>query len=416
MDLNQRTELRDILFSCNFKMLHNDIEYSENVFEFLSVEPDENDPALTVIHYAFAKPVWDRANCTKDPDEYISEVIDKTPFANFELSTNYHDYLRFGWNRPWELTAKNDSRCFPTLVVYEKDDSSVTGALMSDCRGGERTSIETADLYPEPEDALKIINFLRSLDVNTKYSCWYKKSNIDAKSLQEAIKDTPQTKAGQKNILLYKESDAEWFDCLWNQLSDDENEEEYIKTGGLQIHSIADNDGITVSKKKLEKRNGIDIVIKNQAVEGDYDTFIKSLELINKSEVRWGRCYEKHPAITNLCEWWNTQAPEEMRFAAVFRVYAWDEENRMFIAGDNEEPSLSAEDMATQTSMSLFQREGQTTFAAIFFRGKKFNKAGGRFGTQTFRADGSVGWEIGLSINEVDESFYSAVGLKNLPH
>lgn len=414
MDLNQRTELRDILFSCKFKMSHNNVEYSENVFEFLSVEPDENDPELTVIHYAFAKPVWDRANCKKDPDGFIEEILDETPFKNFKISLEYHNYLAHGWHRPWELTAKSDSRSFPVIVVYEKDDGSVTGALMSDSRGGERTSVETADLYPEPEDALNIITFLRSLDVNTKYSCWYKNFNIDAKSLQEAIKSTPQTQAGQKGILVYKESDGEWFDCLWNQLRDDENEEEYLKKGGLQTYSIADREGVAVSKKKLEKRKGIDTVIKNQTIEGDYDVFIRSLVLMKGSGVEWGKCYEKHPAVTNLCDWWNKNAPEPMRFAGVFRVYAWDEENKIFIAGDNEEPSLKAEDMASQKCMSVFQREGQTTFAAIFFRGKKFNKAGGRFGTQTFRADGSDGWDVGLRLHEVDESLYTAVGLQSL--
>lgn len=414
MDLNQRTELRDILFSCKFKMLHNNTEYSENVFEFVSVEPDEKDPELTVIHYAFAKPVWERANCKKDPDEYIAEIIDKTQFKQSNISLQYHNHLAHGWQRPWKLTAKDDSRSFPTLVVYQKNDGSVTGALMSDSRGGERTSTEIADLYPEPEDAIKIINSLREMDPDSKYCCWYKVFNIDAKTIQDAIKTTPQSRAGQKNIVVYRESEGEWFYCLWNQLRDDENEEEYLKTGGLQSYSIADRNGISVSKRKLDKRKNIDIVINNQTIEGDYDTFIKSLNLIKGSEIRWGGCYEKHPAVTNLCEWWNKNAPETMRYAGIFRVYAWDEERRVFIAGDNEEPSLSAESMASQTCMSVFQREGKPTFVAVFFRGKEFNKAGGRFGTQTFRADGSDGWDIGMSIDEVDESLYTVTGLKNL--
>lgn len=181
--------------------------------------------------------------------------------------------------------------------------------------------------------------------------------------------------------------------------------EEAKKTGDIfnsiyqkNEKNITDGLETTVGKKHIEARSGIDIAIKNQTIEGDYDTFIKSLEYISKDWIELGKCYKKHPAIINLCEWWNTHAPEEMRFADFFRVYVWDEKDRVFIAGDDEEPSLNAEEMATQTSMSVFHCEGKTTFAAIFFKGKEFKKDG----------------DVSVNTDDFDESFHSAAGLKRL--
>ncbi|WP_431798477.1 hypothetical protein SGO26_29875 (plasmid) [Cupriavidus metallidurans] len=54
------------------------------------------------------------------------------------------------------------------------------------------------------------------------------------------------------------------------------------------------------------------------------------------------------------------------------------------------------------------------TILACFFRGRRFNKDDGSGGTTVFAADGSEVMSIGLEVAEVDEAYYSLIGLEYL--
>lgn len=393
-------QLRDQLFASRFT-----VGYKERIFRFLAVLPGGDNGGAATVHYAYAPGVWTRAGETRDADSVLRGLIAGTPFAEVRLDLKFHHHLRNGWPLPWNLTAKASSDDFPTLVVIERPDGSVTGALMRDPHTG--ATVETLADAAEPEEAAEVIALLRELPLDAKHLTWYKDSNIDAPSLAAAIAQTPETEQRQKALLVYR--DCEWFQGLWN------NPEKGQTWAGESLQSVADFHGTRVSAAKRATRAGLDIVRRSQTLPGDAQVLRQALRELPLHETPHHLDdLEAWPAVRTVCAWWNSHAPENMRSAGLFRTYIWSETDLVFIPGDPEEPVVQASQLAKEGVFALFEAEGRPVVAIQFYRGRAFNTESSFGGTQTYLANGDEALDIGLDVDEVNEAYYSVLGLRSV--
>jgi hypothetical protein len=400
MNQTQCNALRDYLFAAKFQS-----GSKEGVFRYLAVLPGGAASAAATVHYAYAPPTWDRAGEMSDAASFLMNLIAKSPYARECFQLQHHDYLRNGWLLPWGLTAKASQNDFPTLVLLELANGAVTGALMRNSQLG-RAPEKLADAFAEPEEAARIIRSLRELEYHDKHLSWYKDSNIDATTLDEALASTPETDARQKEVLVYR--DTEWLWGLWNSPKMDHFSQ------GLHLSSVADFHGTRVSAAKRTTRSGLDEVRKNQTIQGDCAVLEAALGLLQPYDMKtYASGYEATPAVKALCAWWNQHAPEEMRHAGLFRTYVWSEEDRIFSPGDPEEPALQGSILADEGVYALFEQTGRPPVAIQFHRGRAFNKDTNG-GTQTYMANGNEGMDIGMGLAEVDEAYYAVKGLQSV--
>lgn len=388
--------LRDMLFANRFST-----EHKQRVFRYLAVEPGGVGDAVATVHYAYVPAVWERAGCFADADRYLRELIAQTPYNGTPLALQQHDYLRQGWPLGWGRTAKDSFNDFPTLVLRETADGQVWGALMRDPHDAGDGTVAIAAAYAEPEEVDQLLRQLEGLEHHTKFMGLYNEGPLRAESLADAIAQAPATEAGQKAVLLYR--GMEWWHGLWTQGDD----------APLSLSSMADFYGIRSSGAKRQTRKGLDIARNQQTIPGDYAVLEQALDLLPADELILDDDYEALPAIQVLCQWWNEHAPESMRLAGVFRLYFWDDAERLFQAGDPEEPAVSATELSNDPCYALFERQGRPSVAASFFRGRSFNQKG-PWGTNVYSANGDLGSKIGADPSEVNEAYYSFIGLRHL--
>jgi hypothetical protein len=399
MDQLECNELRDLLFENRFET-----GFKERFFRFLAVQPGgmAGDTEATV-SYAYAPAVWERNGKGEvdayDSDPVVEDLISKTPFKDRRLEIQFFDYLR-NWPLPWGITAKDSNDNFPTLVLVERPGGRVEGVLMRD---GNTHCYEPriAEDCAEPGEVDGLIARLRSLGVNEKFLGLYKESDLTADTLDSALAMTPETDHGQKQVMIYR--DMEWFHGIWNNPSKPDSIP-------FRMSSVADFHGSRVSKAKRGSRSGLEMARQKQTIPGDYTILEHVLGLVGPVDAPGDGDHENHPAVRMLCMWWNTHAPEAMRFAGTFRVYFWMGKDRIFVAGDPEEPAMQAKGLAGVPCYSLFERNGRPTIAIVFARGKAFN-VGDSSGTKTFYANGEEESEIGLDLDLVDEAYYAVTGL-----
>lgn len=400
MNQSQCNELRDTLFAAKFPS-----GSKEGVFRYLAVVPGADVYTAATVHYAYAPPAWERAGEKSDAEAFLRNLIAQTSYAAEHVALQYHDYLRNGWPLPWDLTAKASHNDFPTLVLHEVAGGKVSGVLMRNAQVG-RTMENIADAFVEPDEVDKIIGNLRYLKPHERYMSWYKESNIDAASLDEAVAATPETDVGQKEVLIYRE--GEWLWGLWN------NPAKHERAEALHISSVADFHGTRVSAAKRATRVGLDGVRANKTLRGDCTVLAEALALLRSGDMKtYASGYESTPAVKLLCDWWNAHAPVEMRHAASLRTYIWAEEDLIFAPGDPEEPALQAAVLAREGVYALFEAEGRPPVAVQFHRGRAFN-TDTNGGTQTYLADGKEGMDIGMGLQEVDEAYYAVKGLQSV--
>lgn len=402
MDQNQCAELRDKIFASTFRT--NRPGFPDRLFRFLAVEPGGVGGSDATVHFAYAPAVWERAGYGSTPNDVatlLEVTIDETPYKDKNLALQFHDYLRGGWPIAWGITAKESFNNFPSLVLLEDDDGTVRGVLMRDSHSGD-VNARLANAYAEPHEVEDLINELTALAPDEQFMGWYKDCNITAGSIDAAIALTPESDAGQKHVLVYRE--MEWLWGLWNNPTKPH-------AYPMKLSSVADFHGTRVSAAKRRSRGGLDVAKEKQTIPGDYAVLDEALALLSEDSDSAGADYEAIPAIKVLCAWWNTHAPESMRPAALFRVYVWKPHRRTFVAGDPEEPAVQACDLASIPTYAIFEREGHPTVALTFFRGRIFNKED-ECGTQTFYANGEDGWQIGVDLDQVDEAYYALKGLQ----
>jgi hypothetical protein len=123
-----------------------------------------------------------------------------------------------------------------------------------------------------------------------------------------------------------------------------------------------------------------------------------------------GRDYEASPAVSDLCQWWNTNAPEASRHARCFMVGVVSGGHVSYL-GYDECPKIYPEDFSKSSSYAVFQSPNGFTYVVQFLRGSNFNKIENG-GYCVYEADGTLMWEVGT--DECNESYYSIQGLHAL--
>jgi hypothetical protein len=398
MNQQQCNELRDLLFAESFRTTP-----SERVFRYLAVLEGESENVDAAIYYAYAPAVWERAGVKEVPEDVLKRLLSKTPYKDVRVEWFYQDYLRDGWNLPWSRTAKEDCNDFPLLVVRERADGSVTGSLMRDPHYRD-ISQRVANRWCEPFEVEELIAQVRDLNEGERLIAMYKESNVEAGSLELAIAQTPETEHGQKEVLVYR--DNEWLWGIWNNPA-----KTSWASDELRLMSVADFHGTRISEAKRDSRVGLDIARTNQTLPGGYEVLEAALDKLDGQD---GDDLEQHASVRVLCDWWNAVAPEAMRTAGVFRVYYWSEDERIFQAGDPEEPARQASQLAEYSGYALFEKEGAPTVAIKFYRGRAANILNER-GVQTYCVTGKEGWWMGVdTLEEVDEAYYSVRGLQSV--
>lgn len=312
-----------------------------------------------------------------------------------------------------KVNPPQQSAGIPELVLQEHQDGTVQGVLMWELRSSSHVAF--ASKYVEPDEVAKGIAILRCLEPGESYGNWRKGADVAAASLEEAIASTPETNAGQKFVCLYRGDEWRWG--IWT------NPDRYPSSAGntdsllgVNLRSVADFHGTRVSAAKRSQREGLENVQAHQAIAGSYDVLRRAIELVRQSNrpARQAQDYEAHPAVHHLCDWWNSRAPDGSQFASVVRLYVWNDQRRVFNPCDPEEPAALASQVATWASYALFEATGKPTVLACFFRGRSFNKSDGTGATTVFAADGTDVMSLGLDADEVDEAYYSLVGLETL--
>lgn len=301
---------------------------------------------------------------------------------------------------------------YPELVLRELPDGRVTGVAMREMRSSFHVTF--AGKFVEPEEVERGIQILRTLDQNEAYGSWKKELDIDAATLGDAIASSPESSVGQKFVFLYRGN--EWLWGIWNNPDHPKRSGVLKDLAGVDLRSVADFHGTRVSAAKRGERPGLDTVRANQTVAGPYQVLEVAIDLLEQSSLRSSakQDYEAHPAVRYLCDWWNRNAPEGSREAGFVRLYVWNETDRIFNACDPEEPAAQANQLDIWPSYALFERPGMPTVLGCFYRGRRFNKDDGTGGTKLYAADGSEAWDIGLEAAEVDEAYYSLIGLERL--
>lgn len=293
-----------------------------------------------------------------------------------------------------------DHAKFPIMLLYEHGDGSVCGAFM---RGKFSALHKIATEFVEPEDVLAAIEHVRGVGLGSLFYGLCRESNIDALSLQEAIRLTPESARGQKFVFIFR--DFVWQSGIWN------NPSKLDRSEPLLLSTYADFHGTPVSRLRRDTRSGIEVVRAAQTLAGDYALLQRAVGLVSEKVAHDSINYENHPAVKLLCEWWNDNAPDGMRSAGLFRIYVWDAANRCFIAGDPEEPACLAEAMVHDPSYALFEQNGEPPVVISFLRGGAFNVEDSE-GLKVFYANGETAYCIGLPPGSAwDESYYTMVGL-----
>lgn len=305
-------------------------------------------------------------------------------------------------------TSQYPNLDFPRLVLCENQDGSVQGVVMRASNPGERLVARLADRAAEPTEVAVLIGELRDLNPDDRWNEWRKDFNIDAESLDAAIAASPRSSSDQIGILLYRNS--QWLDGLWTAPG-----KRYSDGDNPCFLSVADFYGIRASQATRDARAGIETVLANKVLSGDFDLLRKACDLVSSQPMPEKGAYESHPAIQAVCAWWNANAPENMQRAAYFRTYLWDAQNRVFLACDPEEPASGADVVATVPCYAVFFREGLPLTVLEFYRGRENNVAN-EWGVKTIYANGDEAYEIGADLEDVDEAFYTLRGLRHLNH
>jgi len=123
---------------------------------------------------------------------------------------------------------------------------------------------------------------------------------------------------------------------------------------------------------------------------------------------------EQERAVLLLCDWWNSNAPESMRHAGCFLVYELSKEDQsLHTLADAECPQVFVDDFVNAGNYALFERPGANPIAVEFLRGQEHNRyINGS--THTYLADGRMGMDMHGTPTEVNESYTSMMGLREL--
>ncbi|MBV7541999.1 hypothetical protein [Acidovorax sp. sic0104] len=393
--------IRDQISACTFPP-----DQYENIhrrFRLVAVTAGGADGADATVHVEFPAGRWALLGAQETPEEFLETLFNTGPYSAMKLSIERSQH----WILPWSITAVDPASDMPVLILRERADLVVEGVLMREPVHGSHA--ELANRYPEEDAVCALLTELASMGQHDSFLRWYKEANIAACSLDTACVQAPESPQGQKFVIVYR--GGEWWFGIWNNPA----KIHWAQGKELSLSSIADFHGSRVSKAKLARRSGIELVRGRETVRGDSAVLAHALaeaRRVQREGVGFAVGeFESHPGVRVLCDWWNSVAPEALRTAASFRIYSWSESRRVFLAGDPEEPTMDAEVLANAGPFALFEKEGSPQIAVAFYRGREYNIA--RNGSSVvFGVSGEEVYDVGLALEDMDEAYSSARGLE----
>jgi hypothetical protein len=229
---------------------------------------------------------------------------------------------------------------------------------------------------------------------------------VASSDLVHVAKSTPVDEEGECCVLMY-ESD-EWYFARANFADDSHPWRRPHVTPLIESHLGP------VSQLKQQRLAALKVVMENATMRAPAQVLEHAVW--NRRNTFPFGYNELSEGVKAIADWWNAHAPENMRQAAYALLYRYDKLTGNFVAlGDSDEPPMSAELMAQQPCMALFEPCDGHLYSGLFMRGRAHDvyRDGG---TSVFFADGTFHWEVGTSPNDVDDALYAHRALSELSH
>jgi hypothetical protein len=397
---DERTALREALFAP-----HAQAEGApQHPLRFLAVVPDPADRHAAIVHYAYNPPHWERAGDGTDPETFLRQRLARSVFHADSIPVVGEPYQH--WPIAWGQTAKDDTNNMPTLVGVERADGSVTGCLLRNSFVGAAAR-QIAAHCAEEDEALAFVTQLQGEPVHTLHWGLYTERALSGASLVAVLAQMPTTAQGQKMVVLYR--DGEWFHGFWNDPSRADNA--YRAGRALTLGSVSDVYGGRVSAAKVAQRQDLAAIRSSFAYRGDHTPLHAALAAHTATAPVTDE--EAYPPVRGLCEAWNAIWANTRGPAALFSLYVWNPVDRIFVPGDPDEPALLVADLVENPMLSwaLFEAPGKPSVAVCFYRGRAFHTPLDGQCTQTYYADGTPAFEVGLPMAAMDEAATAVRGL-----
>ncbi len=169
--------------------------------------------------------------------------------------------------------------------------------------------------------------------------------------------------------------------------------------------------GTFPSKEYRQTLPGIEEIC-NKVLQGDEKILHLAIKEAQGIVADNQKNYENHPSITMICNWWNSVANQNLACADVFKVWVWDEIKGLFIAGDYEEPPLTADGFMDSVDVAFFPYKG-TTVAIEFHKGQKYNEFIDGWAVN-YSVTGEKAEKWGLRKDELDIMNISRIAIEGL--
>lgn len=362
-------------------------------FKFLIVGEEDGDHG-TILSVTFGQIGYDGNKMISIIEEWLDSQAILDRYSDIRITHLSPDVNT--WQEKFGMSNVHIADSFPILILVKQKDGRVEGVWGYDTHSSGSIAERVGSMCCEPNDVAALLEAVPDQGVFAGAVCM---SHIEAASMDDAITATPESKAGQKSVVVYDMEAHEWLSGLWNNPEKEIHEE--LK-GLRHLSSVADFHGTPVSSLKKQSRPSFEAI--DFSVKASTDILYGAAEkAVQRPEYK---NYEDHPSLLELCEWWNTTAPEGMRHAKTFRLYAWNPRDEVFIAFDPEEPVMNAEQFSSHKPIALFEGTDGRKVAAIFLKGHD-DVAETRWGINIYQADGEVFWDVGCGKEDYDESFYS---------
>ncbi|EGQ9287861.1 hypothetical protein F7U66_18710 [Vibrio parahaemolyticus] len=279
--------------------------------------------------------------------------------------------------------------------------------------GGIWVELENCDSYDfphhlgnyvyEPEDVGQFFEYLYSMASGVSFrQCKLKKlsSTPCFESIESCVRNAVKGR-GVSQALFYVYDQFEWREGLFGEGED------------FNYSSLPDYYGTSCSEKKKLDRPDIDALVGFISAPSKLLDHSTTYALLTTVDYR--KTYEDNIAIKSLCDWWNDNAKPEFQCAANFALYLWDKENKIWLAGDYEEPVRSMESMNEMPCKAMFDYKGEVVLA-VFLKSDEDAEIvdPGQWPTN-YRVDGECWSKCGTEIADLQTSQIAMRSLQYIP-
>lgn len=360
--------------------------------------------ALTVFLGHISNPMFDGTlmeECFEWLEDNLSEEDDAVFGSDFGINCSIKGTELSVWEK---IGLKNVyiANQMPTAVLFKRENGEVIGFWGNDPHIG---SIEDNFIYSvvEPEEVLGAIVLPTYSDALFGL---LSPLPLKASSLEKALELMPVSKAYQRMVYLYIEKENDWEHGIWNS-----PEKDHWKA--FSSTSLSELYGSPVSKKKLQKKEGLDKIDFKYEVPFSVLKEAYSLRGGLHAKTNYDLNYEEHPSLKTVCNYWNDIAPEEWACARTFRLYVWKEKAKSFLSCDPEEPAFTVSNIRDISPKAISKDENGNTVVLVFLKGIEDYSEDGAI---SYYVDGGLGYDAGIDMRKqgADESCFSYTSLCNL--